>query len=49
MLDLLLTDLNKLISNIRFGGCLGCSDHDMVKFTLWRVTRQVKSKIRKLN
>ena len=44
MLDLLLTN-----GDIRIGGCLGCSYHAMVEFTLQRDMRQVKSKIRKLN
>ena len=44
ILDLLLTN-----GDIRIGGCLGCGDHAMVEFTLWRDMRQVKRKIRKLS
>jgi len=48
-LDLLLIIVSELIGDIRIGGCLGCSDHAMVEFVLWRDMRQVKSKIKKLN
>ena len=48
ILDLLLTNANELIGDIRIGGCLGCSDHAMVEFTLRRALRQVESN-RKLN
>jgi len=49
MLDLLLTSVSELIGDIRIGGCLGCTDHGVVEFTLLRDIRQAKSKIRKLN
>ena len=48
VLDLLLTHINEPIGDIRIGGCLGCSNHAMVEFTLRRALRQVKSN-RKLN
>ena len=48
-MDVLLTSVNELIDDIRIGGCLGCSDHAVVEFTLQRDMRQVKSKARKLN
>ena len=48
-MDLLLIIVSELIGDIRIGGCLGCSDHAMVEFVLWRDMRQVKSKIKKLN
>jgi len=48
-LDLLLIIVSELIGDIRIGGFLGCSDHAMVEFVLWRDMRQVKSKIKKLN
>ena len=48
-LDLLLTNANELIGDTRIGGCLGCSDHAMVEFTLQRDMRQAKSKIRMLH
>ena len=49
VLDLLLTNANALIGDIRIGGCQGCSDHATVEFILWRDMRKAKSKIRKLN
>jgi len=49
MLDLLLTNANELIGDIKIGGCLGCSDHAMVEFMPQRDMRQAKSKIRKPN
>ena len=49
VLDLFLTNANELISDIRTGGCPGCSDHAIVEFMLQRDMRQPKSKIRALN
>jgi len=45
----LLISANKLIGDIRIGGCLGWSDHAMVEVVLWRDMRQAKSKVRMLN
>jgi len=47
MADLLLTYISELIGDIRFGGCLGCSDHAMVE--LLRDIGQEKNKIGKLS
>jgi len=49
ILDLLLTDANELIGDIRIGGCLGCNDDTMIEFMVWRNMRQAKSKISMLN
>ena len=49
ILDLSLTNTWKLINDIRIGGCQGCSDHAVVKFTLPRDITKTKSKIRILN
>jgi len=49
ILDLLLTNANELIGDIRIGSCLGCSDHAMVEFTHPRDMGQTKIKIRMLN
>ena len=49
ILDLLLTNAKEQIGDIRIGGCLGCSDHAMVEFTLQRDMRQAKSKMRMLH
>jgi len=48
LLDLLLTSVRELSSDIRIGGCLGCSDHAMIEVTLWKDVRQAKNKIRGL-
>jgi len=37
------------IGDVRIGGCLCCSDHAVVEFTLLGDMRQAKSKIRMLN
>ena len=42
-------NINELIGDMGIRGCLGCSDHAMVEFTLWRDMKQLKSKFRKLN
>ena len=49
ILDLLLTNANELIGDIKIGGCLGCSDRAMVELMLLTAIRQSKSKIRVLN
>lgn len=49
VLDLLLARANELIDDIRIGGCLGCTNHEVVVFTLLRDMGQAKSKIKKLN
>jgi len=49
VLDLFFTTASELISHIVIGGCLGCSEHVMVEFTLLRNTGHTKSKIRMLN
>ena len=46
ILDMLLTNSNDLIGDIRIGGCLDCSDHAMVEFTPQRDMRQMKNKTR---
>jgi len=49
ILDLLLTNTNEPIGDIRTGGCLSYSDCATDEFMFWRDTRQAKSKIMKLN
>lgn len=51
VLDLLLTNAFEMIGDIRYGGCLGCSDHAIVEFTISSLSnmRQTKSKIKMLN
>lgn len=47
--ELLLSCVSKLIGDIRIVGCLGCSDHAMIKFKVLRDIGQAKSKSRKLD
>ena len=49
ILDLLVTDTRELISNVKIGGNLGCSDHVLVEFTVLGHKGQGKSKVRSLN
>jgi len=45
ILDLLVTNINELIGDVKIGGSLGCSDHTLVKFAVLRekVRQRVKS------
>jgi len=36
LLDLMVTNANELIRDVKTGGSLGCSDHALMKFTLLR-------------
>ena len=45
----MLTSACEMIGDIRYKGCLECSDHAMVEFTLLSNMKQTKSKIRILN
>jgi len=49
ILDLLITNTRELISDIKTGGSLGCSDHTLVEFAGLRDKGQAKSKVRTLN
>jgi len=40
---------SELTDDIRIGGCFGCSDHAMVKFTIPEDMTKTESKIRSLN
>ncbi|GAB0187279.1 cAMP-dependent protein kinase inhibitor alpha [Grus japonensis] len=41
MLDLVLTQKERLVGNVNLKGSLGCSDHDMVEFKIFREARRV--------
>jgi len=45
MLDLVLTNKEGLVGNVRLKGKLGCSDHEMVEFKILRAARKVHSKL----
>ncbi|KAK4821784.1 hypothetical protein QYF61_002200 [Mycteria americana] len=47
--DLLVTNASELISGVKIGGSLGCSDHALVAFTVLRDMGQAMSKVRTLN
>ncbi|KAK4831258.1 hypothetical protein QYF61_016728 [Mycteria americana] len=42
LLDMLLTNTDELIREVKIGGSLGCSDHALVKFTVLRDMAQVE-------
>ncbi|PKU42733.1 glycerol kinase [Limosa lapponica baueri] len=49
MLDLVLTNKEGLVGNVKFKGSLGCSDHEMVEFKIHRAVRRVCSKLTTLD
>lgn len=49
LLDLLLTNTDELIREVKIGGSLGLSNHYLVEFTLWRDMGQVKTRVKTLN
>ncbi|PKU39374.1 rna-directed dna polymerase from mobile element jockey-like [Limosa lapponica baueri] len=44
MLDLVLTNKEKLVGNVKFKGSLGCNDHEVVEFKTVRAVRRAHSK-----
>ncbi|GAB0179159.1 hypothetical protein GRJ2_000381200 [Grus japonensis] len=49
MLDLILTNKEGLVGNVKLKGSLGCSDHEMVEFRILRAVRRVRSKLTTLD
>jgi len=49
MLDLVLTNKEGLVVNVKVKGSLGCSDHKMVDFKILRAARRVRSKLATLD
>ncbi|KAK4822670.1 hypothetical protein QYF61_019037 [Mycteria americana] len=49
MLDLVLTNREELVGNVKLKGSLGCSDHEMVEFKILRAPRRVHSKLSTLD
>ncbi|GAB0207190.1 hypothetical protein GRJ2_003184600 [Grus japonensis] len=45
MLDLVLTNKEGLVGDVKLKGSLGCSDHEMVEFRILRVARRARSKL----
>lgn len=49
MLDLVLTNQERLVSNVKHKGSFGCSDHEMVEFKILRVSKRVCNKLATLD
>ncbi|GAB0205312.1 mitochondrial enolase superfamily member 1 [Grus japonensis] len=49
MLDLILTNKEGLIGDVKLKGSLGCSDHEMVEFRILRAARRARSKLTTLD
>jgi len=49
MLDLVLTNKEGLIGNVKLKGCLDCSDREMVEFKILRAERRVHNRLTTLN
>ncbi|PKU35602.1 dtw domain-containing protein 2 [Limosa lapponica baueri] len=49
MLDLVLTNKEALVGNMKLKGSLSCSDHEMVEFKFLRAVRRVHSKLTTLD
>ena len=49
MLDLVLTNKEWLVSNVKLKGSLGCHNHEMVEFKILRVSKRVHSKLAALD
>ncbi|PKU44641.1 dtw domain-containing protein 2 [Limosa lapponica baueri] len=49
MLDLGLTNNDGLVGNVKLKGSLGCSDHEIVEFKIFRAARRVRSKLTTLD
>ena len=49
MLDLVLTDEEGLVGNVKLKSSLGCSDHEIVEFKILRAARRVHSKLAAVN
>ena len=44
LLDLLLVNREELAGEVKVGGCLGCSDHEMIEFSILGETKRGVSK-----
>ncbi|GAB0204290.1 hypothetical protein GRJ2_002894600 [Grus japonensis] len=49
MLDLILTNKEGLVGDVKFKASLGCSDHEMVEFRILRAARRALSKLAALD
>ncbi|GAB0204465.1 hypothetical protein GRJ2_002912100 [Grus japonensis] len=49
MLDLVLTNKERLVEDVKLKGSFGCNDHEMVEFMIFRVVRRAHRKLTTLN
>jgi len=49
LLDLILTNKEGLVEDVKVGGSLGCSDHEMVEFRILRGGSRAISRIKTLD
>ena len=49
MLDLILTNKEGLVGDVKLKGSLGCSDHETVEFKILRAVRRAHSKLTTLD
>ncbi|PKU33078.1 glycerol kinase [Limosa lapponica baueri] len=49
MLDLVLSNKEGLVGNVKIRGSLGCSDHEMMEFKTLKAARRAHSKLTTLN
>ncbi|GAB0180275.1 hypothetical protein GRJ2_000492800 [Grus japonensis] len=49
MLDLILTNKEGLVGDVKLKGSLGCSNHEMVEFRILRAVRRAHSKLTTLD
>ena len=49
LLDLILTNKEGLVEDVRVGGSLGCSDHEMVKFRILHGRSRAMSRVTALD
>ncbi|GAB0199162.1 mitochondrial enolase superfamily member 1 [Grus japonensis] len=49
MLDLVLTNKEGMVGNVKLKGSLGCSDHEVVEFKILRAARRVHSNLTALD
>ncbi|GAB0199701.1 hypothetical protein GRJ2_002435500 [Grus japonensis] len=49
MLDLVLTNKERLVGNVKLKGSFGCSDHETVEFKILRAVRRAHSKLTTLD
>lgn len=45
MLNLVVSNKDWLVGNVKFKGSLGCSDHELVAFRMFRAARRTHSKL----